>query len=110
MAVRWSGLPAAAECRASPGALVFGVDKRVGLATKAGVWCPVPLRMPAAAIDDVAVLSAPENGVAMTDHRKEAIYRAFPGFRGEDAFTLTIRGRSRMYSGTSVLRVTVTVD
>jgi hypothetical protein len=110
VAAKWSGIPLPATCRVSPGALVFGVDTRVALATKADVSCPVPLRTPAATIDEVAVVSQPNHGVATTGHRTEAIYQAFREFHGEDAFTLAIRGHSRMYTGISILRVYVTVN
>ncbi len=110
VAAKWSEIPLPPTCRVSPGALVFGVDTRVALATKADVSCPVPLRSPAATIDEVAVVSQPNHGIATTGHRNEAIYQAFREFHGGDAFTLAIRGHSRMYTGISILRVYVTVD
>ncbi len=106
----WSGASAPLGCRASPGGLVFGIDTHVALGATAGVWCRLRLDPPAATIDDIAIVSPPHSGVATTDHQKAASYRASPGFHGEDAFTLAIRGHSRIYTGTSIVRVDVTID
>ncbi len=98
-----------AECTAYPRELVFGVDKGVTLTTKSGVLCPLPLQTPAAFIDDLQLVSPPERGTVLTDGPHGTVYRASPGFHGEDSFTVAMRGHSSIYTGTSVVRVSVAV-
>ncbi len=104
------GLAPPPECSASPRSLVFGVDQGVTLTTKSGVLCPLSLSTPAAAIDELRVVSPPAQGTVVTDGPRDAIYRANPGFHGEDTFTVAMRGRSRLFTGTSIVRVNVTAQ
>jgi hypothetical protein len=104
-----SSIPLPADCAALPGAVVFGIDTQVMMTATSGASCPLSMRIAEASIDDIEIVSPPRNGTAMTDRRKVAIYRANENFRGDDSFAVAIRGRSPIFTGTSVVRVHVTV-
>ncbi len=109
LAGRASGVTLPTDCGALPGALVFGIDTQVTMTAKSGALCPLSMRIAEASIDDLEIVSAPTNGTAITDRRKAAIYRANQNFRGQDSFAVAMRGRSPLFTGTSVVRVNVTV-
>ena len=104
-----AGIAPPTDCRAVPGAVVFGVDTQVTMTAKSGVLCPLSMRIAEASIDDLEIVSPPRNGTAITDRRKVAIYRANQNFHGDDSFAVAMRGRSPIFTGASVVRVNVTV-
>lgn len=109
LAAKAFGIALPTDCAALPGAVVFGIDTQVAMTAKSGGLCPLSMRIAEASIDDLEIVSPPRNGTAITDRRKVAIYRANPNFRGDDSFAIAMRGRSPVFTGTSVVRVHVTV-
>jgi len=59
-------------------------------------------------IQSVKVSSAPRSG-SVSFRGYSAVYHSKPGFKGSDSFAIAVTGRTDQVSGTSTIRISVTV-
>jgi hypothetical protein len=110
IAARAFDLVGTPECRPTPVPLGFGTEIEGRILVSAGVPCPLSLRLGSARVDSLNVAVPPSHGVVTPRGRTGLVYRPFRGFRGEDAFSFSLHGRSSQSSGEAVVRVRVTVQ
>jgi hypothetical protein len=97
------------DCRRPPLALQLGSKVEVAMAVASGMSCPVIVRAADAALDGLSVEMSPQHGNIVPRGRTGVSYRAAPGFRGEDFFAFSLKGRSRNTAGTMLVWVRVAV-
>lgn len=100
---------AAPDCRVSAVPLTFGAQADATITMKAGLACPIVVRAGSASVDKLEILSMPQAGTVAERGRTGVTYRPQAGFKGEDSFIFAMRGRSDAHSGTSIVRVSVSV-
>jgi hypothetical protein len=108
LAARWLNVTAPPECRMDPSSLLFGVDEQAFMTVPANAPCAIWPRA-TSRVDDFKITAPPENGIAAPRARSGVVYRPNPNFRGEDAFSFSLRGKSGRFDGESVIRVQVLV-
>jgi hypothetical protein len=97
------------DCRVAPVPLVFGKETTVSMSVNSGRPCAIWVRTASAVVGEFAIDMQPVHGRALARGRTGVIYRSKPQFRGQDAFGFALSGRSPQASGTSLIRVNVTV-
>ena len=100
---------AATDCQTEPLALKFGREMNVKMSVGSGMSCALFTRAGSVSLDDVVVEAAPENGTVNPRGRTGVTYRAKPAYKGDDAFTIALKGRSGSESGAMKVRVNVAV-
>jgi hypothetical protein len=97
-------------CDASPMRLPFGAETAARSEAGSGTVCAVAMQAGAAVIEDLTVTVAARHGSIAPRGRTGVIYRAQDNYRGEDSFTLALRGRSETQHGIAIVRVRVNVQ
>jgi hypothetical protein len=105
----FNGVPAP-ECRTTPVRLAFGTVVEASMITAAELPCPVSLRAGSARIDTLTVGAPPRHGAVTPRGRTGVTYHPLRGFRGDDAFSFSLHGRSHQNYGTAVVHVAVSVQ
>ena len=112
-AVAWAtglaGLLRRSECRSWPTLLVFGQETDASLLVRGAVGCPLSLQAPSLAVDELKMITLPENGSVMPRGRTGVTYLPSRNFKGEDFFAFTVHGHSAAAEGTALVRVRVSV-
>ena len=75
-----------------------------------GMPCALLVDTGPASIDTLAVEAAPANGYLNPRGRTGVIYRSAPWFKGEDDFTVALKGRVGSHRGAMQVHVRVTVQ
>ena len=108
LAALW--MPSAApDCQTEPLALKFGREMNIKMSVGSGMSCALFTRAGSASLDDVVVEAAPENGTVNPRGRTGVTYRAKPAYKGDDAFTIALKGHSGSERGAMKVRVSVSV-
>src|SRR5689334_16235490 len=91
-------------CQPSP--LIFHVGSAVDtdMTLRAGTRCPVYVLPGHATLDEPAIAQAPRHGSVTPRGHVGVYYRPEPGFRGNDAFAVTLNGKTAQKAGAMTIR------
>jgi hypothetical protein len=92
-------------CRVTPIPLVLGVDTDISITMPAPTPCMIVVRGGNAVLDNITIDAPPARGTLTPRGRTGVIYRPSSGFKGDDAFAFSLRGRASSINGSSVVRV-----
>ena len=103
---------ASAACTTARARFMFQSDTVTSrIFTGSGEPCGWTFNTSATTVFEGLTISAqPRNGRATMNGAFGFLYQSKPGFKGQDSFTLVIRGRSNAGPGSSTIRVNVTAN
>jgi hypothetical protein len=104
-AMMLAGALSAHDCRVRPIPLTLGSDADISIAVPGRTPCTILVRAGDAVLDEVAITAPPGRGTLAARGRTGVTYRPSPGFKGDDSFAFSLRGRSSAVTGTSTIRV-----
>ena len=74
-----------------------------------GAACAIAFQPAPVSVQNFAIATPPEHGTAVLRGRAGVVYTPAPGFRGDDFFAFSLRGRSAFYEEPAVVRVHVSM-
>ena len=107
-AMVWASMLGARGCHVEP--IAPGRTSDVSITLSANTPCTILVRTGNAVLDDIIVQASPEHGTLTSRGRTGVVYRPAPGFKGSDAFALSLRGRPNSVSETTVVHVRAVID
>jgi hypothetical protein len=106
----WVGLAAApAECRMPPMLLRLDTADETILRAASGVPCTLTVEPGEASVEALTVEKSPNYGGLVPRGRTGVIYRSMPGFKGDDDFTIALKGKVAAHAGEMRIRAKVVV-
>ena len=105
-----SQIAAPLDCRPTRLALHFDGQAEAEMNVASGMPCALLVDTGPASIDTLAVEAAPANGYLNPRGRTGVIYRSAPWFKGEDDFTVALKGRVGSRHGAMQVHVRVMVQ
>ena len=80
------------SCRVKPVPLMLGAATDISIAAPADMPCTILVRTGSTSLDAMTIEAPPQNGTLAERGRTGVIYRPSRGFKGDDAFTFSLRG------------------
>jgi len=105
-----SQVAAPLDCHPTRLLLHFDGQADAEMNVASGMPCALLVDTGPASIDTLAVEAAPANGYLNPRGRTGVIYRSAPWFKGEDDFTVALKGRVGSHRGAMQVHVRVTVQ
>lgn len=105
-----SQVAAPLDCRPTRLALNFDTQAEAAMTVASGMPCALVVDTGPASIDAMAVDAAPINGYLNPRGRTGVVYRSMPWFKGEDDFTVALKGRVGSQRGVMHVHVRVVVQ
>jgi len=109
LGVCWANLAAPAECRMAPMLLRLDAQSETSLRATSGVPCTVAIQTGSATVEDLTVEKSPNYGGLVPRGRTGVVYRSMPGFKGDDDFTVALKGRLAAHEGEMRIKAKVVV-
>src|SRR5262245_45964128 len=105
-----SQVAAPLDCRPTRLTLNFNTQADAAMTVASGMPCALLVDTGPASIDTLAVDAAPANGYLNPRGRTGVVYRSMPWFKGEDDFTVALKGRVGSKHGVMQVHVRVVVQ
>jgi hypothetical protein len=104
------GVMEASACNIVPFRLFFGSDTSTVMQVGSGRRCSVVFRTGARSTFSGFVVSTPARNGTVSARSSGATYQSKPGYKGADAFAVTLTGTGSRGPGKTTVQVSVTVQ